>query len=49
MAGRRRAAPLQPEGEFDARKSKEIKAKWLGFPFISFAESGLFKALRAKK
>jgi hypothetical protein len=30
-------------------KCKENQAKSLAFPFISLAESGLFKGLRAKK
>jgi hypothetical protein len=41
--------PLQPQREFDARKSKKIKAKLLGFACISLAETGLFKELRGKK
>jgi hypothetical protein len=45
--GRRRGAPLvQPGREFGESKSKEMKAKLLSFPFISFSESGLFKGLR---
>ena len=40
------AAPAQPRSEFGERKSKEMKAKLLSFPFIFFSESGLFKGLR---
>jgi hypothetical protein len=44
--------PIQPEGELDGSKSKEMKAmktKLLSFAFINFSESGLFKGLRRKK
>jgi hypothetical protein len=30
------AAPAQPKSEFGERKSKEMKAKFLLFPFIFF-------------
>jgi hypothetical protein len=50
---KRRAAPragrLQPEGELEESKRKQMKAKLLSFAFMSFSESGLFKGLRAKK
>jgi hypothetical protein len=45
----RRRACLQPQGELMARKSKEIKANLLFFPFIYFGESVLFKELHEKK
>jgi hypothetical protein len=40
---------VQPGGELGERKSKEMKEKWLSFPFIYFSETGLFKGLRPKK
>jgi hypothetical protein len=40
---------LQSQGELKERKSKEMKAKLLSFPFINFSESRLFRALRRKK
>jgi hypothetical protein len=45
----RDGSSLQPQGELEERKSKEMKAKLLSFPFISFSESRLFKGLRRKK
>jgi hypothetical protein len=36
----------QPEGELLERKSKEMKAKMLSFPFNNFSESRLFRGLR---
>jgi hypothetical protein len=40
---------MQPARELAARNSKEIKGKTLAFPFIPFAESGLFNGLQRKK
>jgi hypothetical protein len=39
----------QPQGEFEARQTKQMQAKTLGFAFFSLAESGLFRGLRRKK
>jgi hypothetical protein len=42
-------APTQPQGEIHAnktKKNKEIQGKVLGFPWIPFADSGLFNGLR---
>ncbi|MGC2786605.1 MAG: hypothetical protein WA397_22785 [Roseiarcus sp.] len=40
---------MQPQGELEERKSKEMKAKLLSFPFVFFSESGIFKGLRREK
>jgi hypothetical protein len=46
---RRWAGRLQPKGELDESKRKQMKAKLLSFAFMGFFESGLFKGLRTKK
>jgi hypothetical protein len=48
-AAPRRAGILQPEGEMEESKRKQMKAKLLSFALMSFSESGLFKGLRTKK
>jgi hypothetical protein len=43
------APVIQPASEFAPRQCKEIQGKFLAFPWIPLAESGLFNGLQRKK
>jgi hypothetical protein len=42
------APVIQPASEFAPRQCKEIQGKFLAFPWIPLAESGLFNGLQRK-